>query len=107
MGARFGELSAENALVMDELHPEVRAWLDATRAILKEHFHRRAEEAVQERLRRWIDEKIYPFAPDDASEARAAFDAGVAEMRAQIDGFDSMPVAERGYLFSLMRKAVR
>ena len=107
VGARFGELAAENALVMDELHPEVRAWLDATRAILKEHFHRRAEEAVQERLRRWIDEKIYPFAPDDASEARAAFDAGVAEMRAQIDGFDSMPVAERGYLFSLMRKAVR
>ena len=103
---RFGELAAENALVMDELHPEVRAWLDATRAILKEHFRRRTEEAVQERLRRWIDEKIYPFAPDDASEARAAFDAGVAEMRAQIDGFDSMPVAERGYLFSLIRKAV-
>ena len=106
VGARFGELAAENALVMDELHPEVRAWLDATRAILKEHFHRRAEEAAQERLRRWIDEKIYPFAPDDASEARAAFDAGVAEMRAQLDGFDSLSVAERGYLFSLIRKAV-
>ena len=106
VGGRFGELAAENALVMDELHPEVRAWLDATRAILKEHFRRRTEEAVQERLRRWIDEKIYPFAPDDVSEARAAFDAGVAEMRAQIDGFDSMPVAERGYLFSLIRKAV-
>ena len=106
VGARFSELAAENALVMDELHPEVRAWLDATRAILKEHFHRRTDEAVQERLRHWIDEKIYPFAPDDASEARAAFDAGVAEMRAQIDGFDSMPVAERGYLFNLLKKAV-
>ena len=106
VGARFGELAAENALVMDELHPEVRAWLDATRAILKEHFHRRTDEAVQERLHRWIDEKIYPFEPDDASEERSAFDAGVAEMRAQIDGFDSMPVAERGYLFSLLKKAV-
>ncbi len=106
VGARFSELAAENALVMDELHPEVRAWLDATREILKEHFHRRTDEAVQERLRHWIDEKIYPFAPDDASEARAAFDAGVAEMRAQIDGFDSMPVAERGYLFNLVKKAV-
>jgi hypothetical protein len=38
--------------------------------------------------------------------ARAAFDAGVAEMRAQIDGFDYMPVAERGYLFNLVKKAV-
>lgn len=106
VGARFGELAAENALVMDELHPEVRAWLDATRAILKEHFHRRSEEAAQERLRRWIDEKIYPFSPDDASEERAAFDAGVAEMRAQVDVFDSLSAAERGYLFSLVRKAV-
>ena len=59
VGARFGELAAENALVMDELHP-----------------------------------------------ARMAFDAGVAEMRSKIDGFDSMPVAERGYLFSLLKKAV-
>ena len=106
VSARFGELAAENALVMDELHPEVRAWLDATRAILKEHFHRRTDEAVQERLHRWIDEKIYPFEPDDTSDARTAFDAGVAEMRSKIDGFDSMPVAERGYLFSLLKKAV-
>ncbi len=106
VGARFGELASENALVMDELHPEVRAWLDATRAILKEHFNRRAEEAVQERLNRWIDEKIYPFAPDDTSESRAAFDAGVAEMRAKIEGFDSLPVVERAYLFDLVKKAV-
>ena len=106
VGARFSELAAENALVMDELHPEVRAWLDATRAILKEHFHRRRDGAGRERLRRWVGGKISPLAADEASEERAAFDAGVSEMRAQIDGFDSMPVAERGYLFNLLKKAV-
>ena len=106
VGARFGELAAENALVMDELHPEVRAWLDATRTVLKEHFRRRAGEAAQERMRRWINEKIYPFAPDDAGEPRKAFDAGVEEMRSHIEGFDSMPVSERAYLFDLLKKAV-
>ncbi|MCQ2392263.1 MAG: ATP-binding protein [Kiritimatiellae bacterium] len=105
-GARFAELAGENALVMDELHPEVRAWIDATRKILKEHFHRRAAEESAARLAKWIAEKSYPFAADDASERRVRFDAGVAEMREALDGFDALPVAERTYLFNLLLKTV-
>lgn len=99
---RFGELAAENALVMDELHPEVRAWLDATRKILKEHFRRRAASAAAERLAAWIAERSYPFAADDTSPARLAFDARVADLRAHMDSFDSLPSSERAYLFSIL-----
>ena len=35
---RFPTLAAENALVMDELNPEVRMYLDETRKVLKAHF---------------------------------------------------------------------
>ena len=35
---RFPQLAAENALVMDELNPEVRRYLDAARNVLKAHF---------------------------------------------------------------------
>lgn len=35
---RFPALAAENALVMDELNPEVRQYLDATKKTLKAHF---------------------------------------------------------------------
>ena len=35
---RFPALAAENALVMDELNPEMRLYLDETRKILKAHF---------------------------------------------------------------------
>jgi len=35
---RFPALHAENALVMDELNPEVRMHLDATKKVLKAHF---------------------------------------------------------------------
>ena len=41
---RFPALHAENALVMDELNPEVRRHLDAARKVLKAHFLSFAEE---------------------------------------------------------------
>lgn len=40
---RFPALHAENALIMDELNPEVRAYLDETKKILKAHFEAYAE----------------------------------------------------------------
>ncbi len=104
---RFGALAAENALVMDELHPEVRAWLDATRAVLKAHFRQRAGEAAAERLAKWIAEKSYPYAADDASPERKKFDAAVTDLRANLEGFDALPVAERTYLFKLLQKTIQ
>ena len=41
---RFPALNAENALVMDELNPEVRAYLDETKRVLKAHFLALGEE---------------------------------------------------------------
>ena len=41
---RFPALNAENALVMDELNPEVRAYLDETKKVLKAHFAAYGEE---------------------------------------------------------------
>ena len=35
---RFPTLAAENALIMDELNPEVRQYLDAAKRVLKSHF---------------------------------------------------------------------
>ena len=104
VGGRFGELAAENALVMDELHPEVRAWLDATRKILKGHFRRRADAAAAERLAKWIAEKSYPFAADDTSPERARFDARATDLRAHLEGFDALQASERAYLFQLILK---
>ena len=38
ISSRFPALAAENALVMDELNPEVRQYLDESKKILKAHF---------------------------------------------------------------------
>ena len=52
---RFPALAAENALVMDELNPEVRMYLDETKKVLKAHFLAHAEEKDPEFQREWED----------------------------------------------------
>ena len=100
---RLAELNAENMLVMDELNPETRAYLDAARRTLRDHFRVRAAEADASRVEEWIREGSYPFAKDDTSDARRRFDAAVDDMRANLDGFDAYPARERKYLFGLLK----
>ena len=102
---RFAELNAENMLVMDELNPETRAYLDAARKTLRDHFRVRAAEADASRVEEWIREGSYPFAKDDASEERKRFDAAVDDMRSHLDGFDAFPARARKYLFGLLKSA--
>ena len=54
---RMSALAAENALVMDELNPEVRMYLDETRKILKAHFTARAAVVDEEFVKEW-EERI-------------------------------------------------
>ena len=44
IASRFPALAAENALVMDELNPEVRMYLDEAKKVLKSHFLARGGE---------------------------------------------------------------
>ena len=50
---RFPALSAENALVMDELNPEVRMYLDETKRVLKAHFLALVDDEVEAFKREW------------------------------------------------------
>ena len=60
---RFPALAAENALVMDELNPEVRMYLDETKKVLKAHFLALGEEK-SEFEREW-EEKIEAFSKEE------------------------------------------
>lgn len=101
---RFAELNAENMLVMDELNPETRAYLEASRKILRDHFRVRAAEADESRVEEWIRDGSYPFMKEDDSEKRKRFDVAVQDMRAHLDDFDSYSAEERRYLFGLLAK---
>ena len=60
---RFPALSRENALVMDELNPEVRMYLDETKKVLKAHFLALGEEK-SEFEREW-EERIASLSKEE------------------------------------------
>ncbi len=60
---RFPTLAAENALLMDELNPEVRAYLDETKKVLKAHFLALGEQKSEFELE-W-EEKIAAFSAEE------------------------------------------
>ena len=60
---RFPALAAENALMMDELNPEVRLYLDETKKVLKAHFLALGEQKSEFELE-W-EEKVEAFSPEE------------------------------------------
>ncbi len=52
---RFPALHAENALVMDELNPEVRAYLDEAKKVLKAHFAALGDGPDPEFVKAWSE----------------------------------------------------
>ena len=103
---RFPELAAQNMLEMDELSPEVRAYLAGARGVLKAHFRERCLEEDRGRTAAWIADGSYPFAADDTSELRAEFDLALRGVRAQLDGFDALSPSERGLIMRLLKAAL-
>jgi len=103
---RFPELAAQNLLEMDELSPEVRAYLSAARGVLRAHFRERCLEEDQGRIAAWIADGSYPFAADDKSSAREDFDLALRGVRARLDGFDALPPSERGLIMRLLKAAL-
>ena len=53
ISSRFPALNAENALVMDELNPEVRLYLDAAKKVLKDHFQAQTDENIKAFRKEW------------------------------------------------------
>ena len=61
---RIPRLAAENMLVMDELNPEVRMYLDEVKKVLKAHFLSVAATVNEEFVREW-EERIAAMSLDD------------------------------------------
>jgi hypothetical protein len=72
VGPRFAALHSENLLVLDEIHPEVKAFLDAARDILRRHFRERREAMTAELVQQWRADGSYPYADEPADESAAA-----------------------------------
>jgi len=110
ISSRFVPLHEENLLVLEELHPEVKAFLDTTRDTLRQHFRERREALTAELLQQWQEEGVYPYRGKaaDAAEAarRARFESCALLFRSYSDNFDAFSPVEKGLLFALLSESL-
>jgi hypothetical protein len=108
VSTRFAALHDENLLILDEMHPEIKAFLDAARDILRRHFRERREALTAELLQQWQADGVYPYAGEAAGEAETAarkrFDACALAVRSCSDNFDILSVLEKKLIFRLLRE---
>ena len=110
VSSRFAALHDENLLILDEMHPEIKAFLDAARDILRRHFRERREALAAELVQQWQADGVYPYAGASASEAdaeaRKRFEACALTVRSYSDNFDILSVVEKKLLFRLLRETL-
>ncbi|MEI7902681.1 MAG: ATP-binding protein [bacterium] len=108
VSSRFAALHDENLLILDEMHPEIKAFLDAARDILRRHFRERREALMAELLQQWQADGVYPYAGEAANEGETAtrnrFDACALAVRSCSDNFDILSVLEKKLIFRLLRE---
>lgn len=103
---RFPVLNAENALVMDELNPEVRMYLDGAKKVIKSHFIALGDTLANGRKSGWIEEGSYPFDVSDGSDAAKRFDKLANELADRMESFSELAPSERGIVFNLLKRAM-
>jgi hypothetical protein len=105
------ELDKQGLLVVEELHPDVGALLQAAKDKLRAHFRQRALENAGELLQQWKDEKIYPYEgqPQDKVEEaeRQVFDVVAVNLNSYLSDFDNSSKTNKRFTFNLVKQALR
>ncbi len=104
----FEELHQENLLVVEELHPEINAFLDAARETLRAYFRSIREKMELDIRLQWIEEGFYPFDLDteDPDGTRERFDNCARALLAYSTSFEELSAPEKRMIFGLLKEAV-
>lgn len=106
----IAKLNYENALVLDELEPDLRRLTESARGALRAHFRRRKAEAASELVQQWKDEGVYPFAGDatDSLETarREVFDICALNVHQYLDSFREGRPKDRQFTLRMLKTAL-
>lgn len=108
--AYLGELHQAGNLMLDDLHPDLKAVLDAAKACLREHFRARSAEDARGAVEQWKKDEVYPFAGEaqgPIEEAkRQVFDVVALNVEAAMPKGDELDPKQRRFAFRLLREAI-
>jgi hypothetical protein len=108
----FRELDKDGKLLLDELDPDVKLIVAASKAKIKEHFRRRSVEDKGHIVARWKAEQIYPYEEkeklDPVEEAeRQVFDILAVNVESYLPSFEDSDAKTKRFTFRLLAQAVR
>ena len=107
---RFKELQEENVLTLEEMHPEIKAFIDATRDVLRTHFTDRRKIQTDELIQLWKQQQVYPYRDEPATDRdrqiRKRFDVCAQAIRAGSKAFDQFDPADKRLVLGLLKELV-
>ncbi len=102
----FEKLNTENLLVVEELHPEINAFLNAARNTLRAYFRTIREKKEHDIRYQWLEEDIYPFDPKSQNDLQPLFDNCAQALQTYSNSFEEMAVPEKRMIFGLLKNAL-
>jgi len=103
------KLDEDNLLAFDELHPSIKAIIDASKDALRSHFRKRESLKSSDLVRQWKEEEVYPYqtTTDPVKTAeREVFDVCAVNVAHFLPNFDSLERANKRFTFQLLKQAI-
>jgi len=104
-------LDKQGLLILDDLHCDVSALIQAAKKKLREHFRVRAVENASALLQEWKDSKIYPYEGDPVDSVeraeRQVFDVVAVNINSYLSDFDDSSPTSKRFTFNLVKQALK
>ncbi len=103
-------LSNDGTLGLGELNTHLRDACDGAIRAIKSHFLLRLREEGREAIRKWKEEKVYPFAEDATSPVEVAerevFDVVATKVAESLPAFEESDRTSKAFQLRMLRHAV-
>jgi len=104
------DLDNEDALLLEDLHPDVKTCLEYAKGVLRDHFRQRISENAQALVAQWKQEKIYPYEGKpkgilDETE-RQVFDVVALNINSYLPDFNKADVRSKKLSLRLIKQAL-
>jgi hypothetical protein len=104
------ELDEQEALVLEDLHPDLHKLLESSKDTLREHFRKRGAEVAANVVEQWKKEKLYPFEgeADDIIEEteRQVFDVLALNINTYLPDFERADPKNKKLALQLLKQAL-
>ena len=104
------ELANEGAVAFEDMHPVVSSILDVVKGTLRNHFRARESSRALDLVKKWQEEKVYPYEPTEQdplkSAEREVFDVCAVKVYEYLPSFEKSDVKNKQLTFRLIREAL-